>query len=80
MATAEKTAAPKGGDAGQAELQKYADKVEEQGYEGHVPDETPNENYSLETPQDAPVPETTERVEQAEKANADKIALRKKSK
>jgi hypothetical protein len=40
-------------------LQAEADKVAEQGYIGSVPDETPNENYSLQTGPDAPTPETT---------------------
>jgi len=30
----------------------------ERGYAGFEVDPTPNENYSLETPQDAPTPET----------------------
>ena len=34
-------------DAGQAEVQATADKETEQGYVGVVPDETPNENYTL---------------------------------
>lgn len=46
------------GDAGRAEVQKRTDEAEEKGYVGLVPDPTPNENYSLETGQDAPTPET----------------------
>lgn len=52
-------------DLGQAEVQAKVTEAEEKGYEGYTPDETPNENYSLQTPQDAPTPETTVRDEQA---------------
>lgn len=34
-------------DAGQAEVQAKFDEANEQGYFGEVPDETPNENYTL---------------------------------
>ncbi len=36
-----------GGDAGEAEVQATFDEAEEKGYFGIVPDETPNENYTL---------------------------------
>lgn len=39
----------KNDDAGQAEVQARVDEAEEKGYEGWVPDETPNEAYSLES-------------------------------
>ena len=42
-----KPAATSGTDAGQAEMQERADKVQEQGYDGTVPDDTPNEAYAL---------------------------------
>ena len=35
------------GDAGQAEVQATMDAEQEQGYRGTVPDETPNENYTV---------------------------------
>jgi hypothetical protein len=41
------TSTPASSDAGQAELQKRADKVAEQGYAGTVPDQTPNEDYTV---------------------------------
>lgn len=41
------TSTPASSDAGQAELQKAADTVAEQGYIGSVPDETPNEEYTV---------------------------------
>jgi len=43
------TTAPKkdGGDAGQDEVQRKFDEAAEKGYFGEVPDETPNENYTL---------------------------------
>jgi hypothetical protein len=46
-------------DAGQAEVQAIFDEAAEKGYFGYTPDETPNENYTLQTPPDAPTPETT---------------------
>lgn len=75
MATAKDKAAS--GDAGQAEVQAKMDEVEAQGFEGERVDQTPRENYTLQTPQDAPTPETTERVAQAEETNAAKIEARK---
>ncbi len=45
-------------DAGQAEVQANFDEAAEKGYFGYSPDPTPRENYSLQTPQDAPTPET----------------------
>lgn len=75
MATAKGKAAS--GDAGQAEVQAMMDEIEEQGFEGERVDPTPRENYSLETGQDAPTPETDGRNKQAEEVNAAKIAARK---
>jgi hypothetical protein len=37
----------KGDDLGQAEVQAKFDEANAQGYWGSVPDETPNENYTL---------------------------------
>ena len=34
-------------DAGQAEAQKLADQANDRGYFGTVPDDTPNERYTL---------------------------------
>lgn len=34
-------------DAGQAEVQAKFDEINGKGYFGEVPDETPNENYTL---------------------------------
>lgn len=45
-------------DAGQAEVQKRFDEAAEKGYFGEVPDETPNENYTLSgVTSDKPTPE-----------------------
>lgn len=55
-------------DFGQAEVQAKFDEAEEKGYYGNTPDPTPNENYSLETPQDAPTPETDRKL--ADEAHA----------
>ena len=49
----------KGTDAGQAEVQKKFDEANEKGYFGTVPDETPNENYTLQgVTSGKPTPET----------------------
>lgn len=71
--TTPKAAKAESEDWGQAELQAADDKAKEQGYVGTVPDETPNENYSLQTGPDAPTPET-ERVhpDKATKAKSGK--------
>ena len=69
-----------GQDAGQAELQEIFDEAEEKGYFGTVPDPTPNENYSLETPPDAPTPETdANAAREAREATAGRVgALERK--
>jgi hypothetical protein len=46
------------GDAGEAEVAERMNAAAEKGFFGIVTDPTPNENYSLETPDDAPTPET----------------------
>ena len=51
------------------------EEAQEKGYMGWVPDPTPNENYGLQTPQDAPTPETDQAAhEAAQKALADQRA------
>lgn len=45
-------------DLGQADMQTRMDEINRQGYIGGTPDPTPDENYSLLTPPDAPTPET----------------------
>lgn len=47
MATTKKSADNLQGDAGEAEVQAISDEASEKGYLGEVPDETPNENYTL---------------------------------
>lgn len=74
MATTTDKSKSKGADAGQAELQQQADADEAKGYSGYTPDTTPNENYSLETPQSAPTPET----EAAKKVAEDREARKAK--
>ena len=44
----------KADDAGQAEMQKTVDKVEEQGFIGDKVDQTPDEEYSLLTGPSSP--------------------------
>jgi hypothetical protein len=47
-----------GSDVGQAEVAKQFDEAEEKGYFGHTPDDTPNENYTLQgVIADKPTPE-----------------------
>lgn len=41
-----------------SDLQQTFDEASAKGYFGETPDPTPDENYSLLTPQDAPTPET----------------------
>ncbi len=45
-------------DSGAAEVQERMDAITAQGFVGTKTDPTPNENYSLQTPPDAPTPET----------------------
>jgi hypothetical protein len=45
-------------DAGQAEVQARFDEINEKGFVGQTVDPTPPENYSTQTPDDAPTPET----------------------
>lgn len=55
MTEAKKKATP--GDSGEKQVQEAFDKANEQGFFGESPDRTPRENYTLQTPQDAPTPE-----------------------
>jgi hypothetical protein len=46
-------------DAGQAEVQKNFDEAADKGYFGETPDDTPNENYTLQgVASGKPTPET----------------------
>ena len=54
-----RTSSGAGTDAGQAEVQAKFDEAEKKGYFGEVPDETPNENYTLKgVTSGKPTPET----------------------
>ncbi len=62
MAETQKSASRDAGkdDAGQAEVQAKFDEAAEQGFFGTVPDETPNENYTVQgVGAGKPTPETT---------------------
>jgi hypothetical protein len=49
-------------DAGQAEVQEKVTKAEDKGYYGTVPDDTPNENYTLAgVNKGLPTPETSKK-------------------
>jgi len=57
--TTSRTSRTTDGDAGQAEAQRLADQVEEQGFIGVKVDPTPNENYTVAgVTSGAPTPET----------------------
>jgi hypothetical protein len=47
-----------------------------QGYSGFEVDPTPNENYSLQTPQDAPTPETDATTKRAATERAQELRVR----
>lgn len=60
MSKKTKTSADDANNAGQAEVQAKVDEADEKGYFGVVPDETPNENYTLAgVIAGKPTPETT---------------------
>lgn len=65
--TAPKAPAPQPEPKSDEKHNPFGDALEK-GYFGSVPDPTPNENYSLQTPQDAPTPETDDKL----RAEADK--------
>lgn len=54
QSTAKQVDADKAADQGNAEVQSKVDEAEEKGYYGWVPDETPNEAYTLKSGPDAP--------------------------
>lgn len=62
-------------DVGQDEVQAKMDLHTEQGFIGQTPDPTPNENYSMETPPDAPTPETDPELRAAAQAASTGNAL-----
>lgn len=51
-------------DLGQAEVQERMDEATKAGFIGGTPDPTPDANYSLLTPPDAPTPETDPDLQQ----------------
>lgn len=58
MTESKKTSASKqDSGSGEDQVQKAFDEAAEKGYFGVSPDKTPRENYTLQTPQDAPTPE-----------------------
>lgn len=60
MAKSTRTSDENSTDAGQAEVQAKFDEANEKGYFGEVPDETPNENYTLSgVTSGKPTPETS---------------------
>lgn len=65
MTDAKKTPAK---DSGEAQVQEKFDEANEQGYFGTSPDDTPRENYSLQTGPDAPTPETEAAKQRAKDA------------
>lgn len=55
-------------DSGEAQVQEAFDEAAEQGFFGHSPDKTPRENYTLQTPPDAPTPELEQAKQRAKEA------------
>lgn len=55
-------------DSGEDQVQAAFDEANEKGYFGYSPDETPRENYTLQTPPDAPTPETEAAKQRAKDA------------
>lgn len=70
MTDAKKTTekAPAKQESGEDQVQKAFDEANEKGYFGYSPDETPRENYTLQTPPDAPTPETEAAKQRAKEA------------
>lgn len=60
--------APSPQTSGEDQVQAAFDEAAEKGYFGESPDSTPRENYSLQTPQDAPTPETEAAKDRAKDA------------
>lgn len=56
------------GDSGASQVQAKFDEANEKGYFGYSPDDTPRENYTLQTPSDAPTPETEAAKKRAKEA------------
>jgi hypothetical protein len=66
MAAAEKK--PAAQSSGEDQVKAAFDEAAEKGYFGYSPDPTPRENYSLQTPPDAPTPETEAAKQRAKDA------------
>ena len=64
-------------EVGADQVKQAFDEAAEKGYFGWSPDDTPRENYSLQTPQDAYVPEVDDRIAAAEESNKRKVEARK---
>lgn len=65
-------------DLGQDQVQQKVDEAAEQGFFGTAADPTPRENYSLQTPPDAPTPETDKgAAEEVVKTTGDATSLRR---
>lgn len=64
----QKKAPAKQQDSGEDQVQQAFDEANEKGYFGTSPDKTPRENYTLQTPPDAPTPETEAAKKRAEEA------------
>lgn len=70
MADEPKKDSSKPANLGQDEVQANKDEEEDKGYFGTSPDPTPDENYSMLTPPDAPTPETDPKLAQDASASA----------
>lgn len=70
---AEKKVTQKDADSDRQQVQERVDQETDQGFFGREVDPTPVENYTLQTPPDAPVPETDEGAREAARQRAAEI-------
>lgn len=69
----EKKVTAKDAAADTKDVQAQFDAAADQGYFGREVDPTPQENYTVQTPPDAPVPENDEKARQAAQERAAEI-------
>jgi hypothetical protein len=70
----EKKVTQKDADRDRQQVAKQIEAEEDRGFFGREVDPTPNENYTLQTPPDAPVPETDDKARQAAQERAADIS------
>jgi hypothetical protein len=70
----EKKVTQKDADRDREQVAKQVGAEEDRGFFGREVDPTPNENYTLQTPPDAPVPETDDKARRAAQERAADIS------